>query len=198
MTPKYFMMPHGPGGNFASLVHYDVERRATFQHLVRNKASLDGFPHPNALLMRPMAEQHLEALRQVWHGRLWYNAGPTGIEHELIRQLVSTTWAYERRGTGSDRKGEDRRLMTFLYERRDGRHPVYRIGEGMARCEASWSVFHQDDQGLLVVHSVEGLPTFFARQTAPDLWEGAWCVHEEPRITLRRQEITPSAGLVTG
>lgn len=184
---RYFMIPHGVGGNHASLIHYDPARSPLFQHLTRNKPNIDGFPHPNALLMKQHAYDHLAELRSIWHGRLWFNSKPNSEEFDAISRLVSYDWTYERGGVGGDPEKTDSRQMSFFFRSSsNGNLPVYRVGEGLAKCEVGWSVLTSDGSLTLAIHNIDGAPVMFLKMSDPDTWEGRWVIHERCKVTLRR------------
>lgn len=193
-TLRYFMPDRLPGGNNFSLVQHWVTGPFT-QHMTRNKPNLDGFPHPGAVHMRPEANKHLAELRSLWHGRLWFNAQPSGPEREAMADLASGDWIYERTNTGSDRNGSDSRLMTFflrdggVYRSPGDRLPTYRIGDGLARLEVGWSVFCHEGRMTLVIHDINGAPTaFLERDSDSGEWRGSWVVHERCVVCLRRPQ----------
>jgi hypothetical protein len=165
----YAMTRHAAGGNDCSLFQHDFSRRVAFQHCTRNKPDLHGFPNWGGLINRAHCEKHLEELRQNWNGRLWDNQSPTLEERAHIVRLVGKLFQYERIGLG----GRPLRLL------QDGA-----IGLGRERCEANWSLFRYDGQTMIVISSIDGVPTMTLREQADGTWRGRWLEHERCEVAL--------------
>jgi hypothetical protein len=167
---RYFMIQKGAGGNHSSLIHYDTSGDALFQHLTRNKPTINGFGSPHDILNRTECEKYLEELRGLWSGRLWYNDRPTEEERVLARALRGKIWEYNRLGL-------DCREMNFLEE--------HRIGRGLAKCEVDWSAFIDDKGPLLAISDIDGLPTCLLRLRDDGSWYGQWLSYEQCEVELR-------------
>jgi hypothetical protein len=168
---NYAMPQRGAGGNPASLFQHDFAGQVLFQHLTRNKPSLSGYPSPGSLLKRDECERHLAELREIWHGRLWHQTDPSPKEEAWRKSLEGRVFRYEREGLG----GRPLRLLE------DGR-----IGRGLAKLEVNWSVWDEGDRPLLMVTSLDDVPTMALRPdpARPDGWRGRWLEHERCVATL--------------
>jgi len=178
LETNYAMPQRGAGGNPASLFQHDFKGDILFQHLTRNKPSLSGWPSPGSLLKRTECEAHLEELRKLWHGRLWYQAEPSEREERWRRELEGRIFSYERGGL-------DNRPIRLL---EDGA-----FGRGRAKCEFNWSVWDEGGRPLLMVTDVNDCPTMALRLGEGGVWSGRWLQHE--RCAVRMVPETPSPRL---
>jgi hypothetical protein len=173
---NYCMPQRLPGGNSGSLIQHDFSGAPAFQHCTRLKPNLGGFPSPGLVLNRAECEAHLAELREKWHGKLWFNDAPTVEEFEWMRRLEGRVFRYERHLPG----GVASRPFRLL---EDGR-----VGRGLARLEVSWSVFVEAGSPLLVISSIDDVPTMVMRPAEDGSWRGAWLEHERCAVKLAPEE----------
>lgn len=159
----------GPGGNQASLFQHDFGGNVLFQHCTRNKPGLSGYPSPGSLLRQAECEAHLARLRDLWHGKLWFNDAPTQEELAWMERLEGQVFTYERKGLGS-------RPLRLLA---DGR-----VGRGLARLEVGWAVFVAGGKPLLVLSSLEDVPTAMLELQPDGSWRGQWLEYERCECSL--------------
>jgi hypothetical protein len=159
-------MPETPAGWMGgSILQHDFEGRVLFYHACQDKPSLAGYSRRGYLPNEAACDGHLAELRRLWPGRLWVSDNPAAADRAVAARLRGQSFDYHRVGL-------DRRRLDLL----EGG----RVGCGGARCEFGWSVL----DGVLAVVSVEGAPTFLARECAGGVWRGSWLEHERCEVVL--------------
>jgi alpha 1,2-mannosyltransferase len=168
-TPGNYAMPTKPAGwNGGAILQHDFSGAVLFEHCVRNKPSLDAFPHGrDCLTHADHCIRHLAELKQKWSGKLWSTPVPSAVDAATTASLLHKTFLYRRL-----LDEPDEREIRFLEDNR--------IGKGGARCEFGWSVIG----GVLAVSDCDGAVTFLARKGGDGVWRGRWESHEKCEVEL--------------
>jgi len=172
----YAMPEKSCGWNGGAIHQYGLDGNLLFEHGCQNKPTLHGYPHgQDCLTNAAHCHRHLEDLRRVWSGRLWYNESPSGKDRVTQRRLIGSTFRYRRLGI-------DDRAMRLLEDNR--------IGKGSARCEIFWSVL----DGILAILNVDYVPTMLLREGGDGVWRGEWLDHERCKVEMVPQAVSNQAG----
>jgi hypothetical protein len=164
----YAMPERRPGWNGGALLQYDMEGKLLFEHGVRNKPSLEGYPRAGCLTHPGEIAGHLAELRTLWKGTLWHNYAPNDEDCDLADRLLGGRFLYRRVGLGER-----------LIELGPGSRAGGRIATGAERCEVRWDVL---DGGLALC--AEEKPTAILREDDDGVWRGAWLEHERCAVEL--------------
>lgn len=162
-----------PGWNGGALLQKDLDGRLLFEHGVRNKPTIHGYPRDGCLTHPGEIAGHLGELRQRWQGTLWHNYDPTGREWEVAHSLRDRRFRYERVGLGE-------RVIQLS----GGGVAGGRIGEGAARCETRWEVHVDHHDRPVLTLCADEKPTCLLYEAPDGVWRGKWLEYEKCDVVL--------------
>lgn len=170
---EYAIPQRQPGWNGGALIQHDMQGGQLFEHCVRNKPTIDGYPRQGCLTNPGEIAGHLAELKRLWQGSLWHNYGPEYDEAELADELKGQQFTYRRVGLG------ERTIELGPGSRAGGR-----ITKGAAACEVRWDVIADAASVMHLAICAEEKPTCILREDTDGVWRGAWLEYERCPVEL--------------